>query len=481
MQDTLDPADGATFAASIRAGATTAAAALEAALVRAEEVKNLGAISYLDADLGRAQAAAIDAGIKRRPKFYALKPFSGVPFLMKDLGAPAAGLPVVCASASLSPTPPEQDSDLARRYKTGGLVPFGVTTVPEFGLAIWSEPAIGPIARNPLDPTRTPGGSSGGAASAVASGIVALAQAGDAGGSTRVPAACCGLVGLKATRGATPAGPEFGNYIGGIAAELVVSRSLRDTALALDHFAGSAEGYSPDPDLDGPIAPLLDKPVEPLRIGVLLDVADGKAIEAERRAAVSHAAEVLKAAGHTIVPVDPARLAPLLANAEMVFDRIICTNLARNMPDLSKVEQLTAAVARRGLEMTARDYQQAEVIAVRTAHAMWRLFDEVDILLTPMLSGPPLKIGTFPFDHDDVELQWRRMNEFAPYAMIANIAGTPALSIPHGMDADGLPLPVQLIGPMASDGLLLRLARSLQRAVPWSVAATIAGLPDGAA
>ncbi len=481
MKDTLDPADGAALAASIRSGATTAVAALEAALARADEAKALGAISYLDADLGRAQAAAIDKGIKGRPKLHSLKPFPGVPFLMKDLGVPAAGFPVVCGSASLPATAPETDAELARRFKTAGLVPFGVTTVPEFGLALWSEPAIGPIARNPLDPSRTPGGSSGGAGTAVAAGIVALAHASDAGGSTRIPAACCGLVGLKATRGATPAGPDFGNHIGGIAAELVISRSLRDTALALDHCSGSAEGYFPDPDLDGPIAPLLDKPVEPLRIGVLLDVADGKAIEAERRAAVADAAEVLRAAGHTIVPLDPARLAPLLANAELVFDRIICTNLARNMPDLSKVERLTAAVARRGLEMTARDYQQAEVTAVRTAHAMWRLFDEVDILLTPMLSGPPLKIGAYSFDHDDVALQWRRMSDFAPYAMIANIAGTPALSIPHGTDADGLPLPVQLIGPMASDGLLLRLARSLQRAVPWSFATTIAGLPDGAA
>jgi len=481
LKDTLDPTDGAALAASIRSGATTAVAALEAALARAEEAKALGAISYLDADLGRAQAAAIDKGIKGRPKLHSLKPFPGVPFLMKDLGVPAAGFPVVCGSASLPATAPETDAELARRFKTAGLVPFGVTTVPEFGLALWSEPAIGPIARNPLDPSRTPGGSSGGAGTAVAAGIVALAHASDAGGSTRIPAACCGLVGLKATRGATPAGPDFGNHIGGIAAELVISRSLRDTALALDHCSGSAEGYFPDPDLDGPIAPLLDKPVEPLRIGVLLDVADGKAIEAERRAAVAHAAEVLQAAGHTIVPLDPARLAPLLANAELVFDRIICANLARNMPDLSKVERLTAAVARRGLEMTARDYQQAEVTAVRTAHAMWRLFDEVDILLTPMLSGPPLKIGAYSFDHDDVALQWRRMSDFAPYAMIANIAGTPALSIPHGTDADGLPLPVQLIGPMASDGLLLRLARSLQRAMPWSFATSIAGLPDGAA
>lgn len=476
LTHSIDPDDGLALGASIRSGRTTAGAALEAALARADAVQDLGAIRFLAPDMAREEAAAIDAGLKRRPKFHGLRPFLGVPFLMKDLGAAAAGLPIVCGSRALPGLRASADSMLAARFRAAGLVPFGVTTVPEFGLALSSEPAMGPISRNPLDPALTSGGSSGGAAAAVAAGIVALAHATDAGGSTRVPAACCGLVGLKPTRGAIPAGPDFTNHIGGIAAELVVSRSLRDTAAALDRAAGAAEGPFPDPDLDGPLLDALDRPVEPLRIGLCLDVAEGRPIDAARREAVAHAADVLAAAGHAILPLPPERLAKLVRDATLVFDRIICVNLARSMVEGADVEPLSAAVAARGVAITARELQDAEITAVRVAHKLWTLFDEFDVLLTPMLSGPPLPIGSFPMDHGDVELQWRRMSDFAPYAMLANVGGTPALTVPHGRDARGLPLPVQLIGPMASDGLLLRLARALQRAEPWGFAAPVAGL-----
>jgi amidase len=127
--------------------------------------------------------------------------------------------------------------------------------------------------------------------------------------------------------------------------------------------------------------------------------------------------------------------------------------------------------------LTARDLQAAELLGVDVAHRLWLLFQEVDVILLPMLSVAPPPIGSFPMDHDDVELQWRRMTDFAPYATLANVAGTPALTIPHGIDGDALPLPVQLIGPMGADGLLLRLARLLQQAVPWSIQASLAGLP----
>lgn len=472
-----DRLDGLALADLIRRRTTTAGRVLEASLDRARAMAHLGALQAIDADLGRSRAAAVDAGMTRRPKYYARQPFLGVPFLMKDLGAPSLGLPVLAGSRSLVPGSTAADSELARRFRRAGLVAFGTSTVPEFGLSLATDPAIGPTARNPLDPALIPGGSSGGAAASVAAGIVALAHATDAGGSIRVPAACCGLVGLKPTRGAVPGGPGFGNHLSGIASELVIARSLRDIAAALDAVAGSAEGPFPDPDLDLPVLPWIDGRPESLRVGVTTDAGGGRPIDPARSGAVEAAAKVLAEAGHRIVPIPCERLDAMVQGSALVFDRVVSVNLARALPDLAQVEPLTRAVALRGRAMTAIDASEAEAMSVMVAHLAWRLFDEVDVLLLPMLSGPPPPIGSFPTDHPDVDLHWRRMQDFAPYAMIANIAGVPALTLPHGEDGDGMPLPVQLMGPMGSDGLLLQLGMILRARRPWSFHFPVAGFP----
>jgi len=227
-----------------------------------------------------------------------------------------------------------------------------------------------------------------------------------------------------------------------------------------------------------PLLPLLDREPAPLRIGLCLDAGADYPIVSAWSEAVAHAGDVLRAAGHLLVPVAGQRLLPLIRDASLLFDRIISVNLGRSLNDdaFALVEPLTAAVARRGRAMSGADLQAAEMAGVGVAHAMWRLFREVDVVLTPMLSRPPLPIGSYPFDHDDVDLHWQRMTRFAPFAALANAAGAPALSIPHGM-ADGLPLAVQLVGPIGADGLLLRLGRQLQRAAPWRFATEIAGWP----
>jgi amidase len=471
--------DATALADAIRSGATTARAAAEASL-RAVSVDRLGAIRTFDADLLLARAEAIDKGLGRRSRRFTMPPFIGVPFLMKDLGNAAAGLPPVAGSRALlvRVNGPGVDSDLARRLKASGLAPFGLTTTPEFGLALSSEPAMGPAARNPLDRARTPGGSSGGAAAAVAGGLVAIAHATDAGGSLRVPAACCGLVGLKPSRGATPNGPAFGNHLMGLVGELVVSRSLRDTAAALRAVSGRSLGPFPDPDLaDG-----FEDPIGPLRIGVVTGAPD-VAVDPARQEAIGLAGEALAGDGHEIVPLEPAAFAALLDRSRTILDRILSASLARWLGSLvpvvaeDEIEPLSCAVAARGRTLPATALFEADHMAALVAHEMWMLFDRVDVLLTPMLSGAPPPLGAFPLDHGDVDLHWRSMANFAPYASLANVAGVPALTVPHGHDEAGLPLPVQLLGPIGSDGLLLRLAARLEAAHPWSFAIQVAGLP----
>src|SRR5262249_54589037 len=201
---------------------------MEASLERADEYSGLGAIAALDRQMGLDASRAWGQTSPGRGG----APFGGVPFLAKDLGNYARGLKVTAGCRALARRTEAEgaDSDLFARFRGAGLLPFGLTTVPEFGLCLTSEPPGGPVARNPWDPSRSLGGSSGGAAGAGTAGIVAIAHATDAAGSIRVPAACCGLVGLKPTRGATPNGPAFGNYLMGLAGELVLARTLRDVA-----------------------------------------------------------------------------------------------------------------------------------------------------------------------------------------------------------------------------------------------------------
>ncbi len=459
--------DATALAHAIAAGALTAAEAMEAALQAAEKWRALGAVSHIDPELGRRAAAETDKTAKD-----ARASFAGAPSLFKDLGGPCLGLPIRLGSRAFKDASPRMDSELARRLRAAGLNFFGTTTVPEFGLALASEPAAGPIARHPFDETLSPGGSSGGAAAAVAAGVVSIAHATDAGGSIRVPAAACGLVGLKPSRGAIPAGPHFGNYLAGIASEFALCRSVRDAAALLPHVTGNTQGFLPDP------AP---RPVDgKLRIGVVTGDLDGAPVTAERMQAVADAARFLESQGHILRPIEPGALAPLVASSARAFDRIISVNLASAVDflalDESLLEPLTRAVAERGRRMQATALYRALDSAVHAAHLLWRIFHDIDVLLTPMLARAPLPLGSFPTDHGDVEAHWARMNAFAPYAALANISGFPALSLPFGADADGLPLPIQMIAPMGADALLLALAARLEADGRWRHRFPVAGL-----
>ncbi|WP_062013540.1 amidase, partial [Aureimonas sp. AU4] len=397
-------------------------------------------------------------------------PFAGVPFLVKDLGSPFAGIPVHAGSRALAArlAASSEDSDFAARLRGTGLLPFGRTAVPEFGLSLSSEPAAFPPARNPLDPRLTAGGSSGGAAVAVALGLVPVAHATDAGGSIRVPAASCGLVGLKPSRGATPEGPDFANHLAGLTSELVVARSVRDLRTALQAAGGRALGPMPDVTFSSPRTRL--------RIALLRT----PNVAPERAVAVEEAAGHLAALGHEIEVRDPALLAEPTREAGTVFDRVICASLAGLFDALAirddEVEPLSAAAAERGRRIGGAEVLRAIEAGARIARRMAILFERFDALLMPMLASAPPPLGAFPTDGDDVEAQWRRMERFAPGAVLANVAGLPAATVPFGQDAAGLPLPVQLMGPSGADLRLLDLAEALAAELPFAHRFSLASL-----
>ena len=413
-----------------------------AAAIKAEEAaRPLGLVTRVSPELGHAGAAAKPGGV-----------FAGVPMLGKDLGSAAAGLATTAGSAALRRRlqDPARDCDLFARFRAGGLVPFGLTAVPEFGLALSSEPLDLPPARNPWNPDLTPGGSSGGAAGAVAAGIVAIAHATDAAGSIRVPAACCGLVGLKPSRGAMPGGPDFGNHLMGIASELVLARSVRDVAAAYDLCAGA----DPTPRA------LPDRP----RIALCLSDRFGPA----QQDACRTAAEALAALGCTILAVPPPDRLGQRSGA--VARVILSVSLAEWLDGFSitdaEISPLSAAIAAEGRATPSAALFAASRTLAQITYAAAGLFDAADVLLSPVLSGPPPPIGHFDMRGTDPAAHFARMETMAPNAALANVAGCPALVLPFGQDAQGLPVGVQLMAPIGADRALLSLGARLSALAP---------------
>ncbi|KAA1184463.1 amidase [Rhizobium tropici] len=467
-------ADATELAGAIKSGTLTCVDAMQAALDACAKQDELGAIIYVNSETGLAAALALDQEASAHAERFAQRAFAGVPTVAKDLGGPFPGLPVAAGSRLFARPGKGADSDLAGRFRDGGLCAFGLSTSPEFGFSLASEPAIGPICRNPLDQGKTAGGSSGGAAAAVAAGIVAIAHATDAGGSIRVPAACCGLVGLKPTRGAVPAGPSFGNHLGGIASELAVTRSVRDTARIFDVVRGRTRG---------PFADIVQPPLKTgkLRIGLLADTGKHYPIAADRAQAVEAAASVLENLGNELVSLRWDEMESAVHSSAHAFGDIISVNIAGLVDDLGldmlATETMTQAFITRGRAMPATALWHSLNGAVKASRILWEIFDRVDAIVMPMLASAPLPIGSFPTDHSDTELHLERMTSFAPLAALANISGFPALTLPFGKDAEGLPLPVQIMAPMGEDKLLLQLAFALEAEQRWQHRYPIAGFP----
>lgn len=463
--------DATALANAIRMHELSASEAMSASLSKFQENVSLGSIVYASGEQGLQSAYDIDQRLESGT-IGDHQIFCGVPTLAKDLGGPFKGFSIR-AGSRITPDNDNLDSDLAARFREAGFCFFGTTTSPEFGLALSSEPAIGPICRNPLNPDLTAGGSSGGAAAVVASGIVSIAHATDAGGSIRVPAACCGLVGLKPSRGAIPSGPQFTNHLGGIASELAICRSVRDTAHIFEVLSGNTKGPHPE----AVQVPFTERK---LRIGMLLDTGDPFPTSPDRLEAVLSAGKSLEADGHALATLDWEDIAHMIEDSGRIFSSIITTNLAELEQstdwDFAKAEPITQAAVDKGHEISGVELWNLLNKMVLVSRDLWRIFDDYDCLLMPMLSGAPKLIGSFPMNHQDIDLHFERMAAFAPLATLANISGFPAITLPFGEDENALPLPVQLLAPMGCEKLLLNLAARLESELRWSHKFPIAGL-----
>jgi len=403
-------------------------------------------------------------------------PFTGVPFLLKDLGAMYGGVRMTMGSSVMRNFVPDHDNELVVRLKRAGLIILGKTNTPEFGILPTTEPLLFGPSHNPWALNRTPGGSSGGSAAAVAACLVPMAHANDGGGSIRIPASCCGIFGLKPTRARNPVGPDFGDIFSGLVIDHAVTRSVRDSAALLDATAGPDVG---DPYWAPPPArPFLQEVgADPgrLRIAFTTKTATGVAVHADCVSAVHDAAALCAGLGHEVTEVTPAVNRELVARSFMV---LWSSGVAWTLDGISlatrrtltreQFEPLTWALHEMGRQQSASAYLLSLAFLQRVARDIARFFIKYDICLTPTLSEPPVPLGTFDSPPEDPLKGLRRAEAFVPFTPICNATGQPAMSLPLYWNADGLPVGVHFIGRFGDEAALFRLAAQLESARPWA-------------
>ena len=398
-------------------------------------------------------------------------PLAGVPYLLKDLGASMAGTVTSGGSAMLKDVVSPTDSALTSAYKAAGLVIFGKTNTPEFGLVPVTEPTLLGVCRNPWDVSRTPGGSSGGAASAVAAGIVPAAHASDGGGSIRTPASACGLFGMKPSRGRVSFAPA-GEGWGGASIQHAVTRSVRDSAVLLDI---SCQPQAGDPYyLSAPTRPFaeeIQRAPGALRIGFTTAALAAPALDPECKAAVLDAAKLCESLGHSVEEVTlPGDLAAMQLAAGNVIAASVTANVdaeadRRGRPVADhELEPLTWGMYRRGKGVSGSDYVRGLAAIHAYGRAVARLFQDYDVLLLSTLGCPAIPVGHLT---EDVSLFVERLFHFMPNTQAFNNTGQPAMTVPLSWSAGGLPIGLQFVGRMADEATLFRLAGQLEQARPW--------------
>jgi amidase len=439
----------------------------QAAAVRRGDVS---AAELLDAAIGRAEVAnpelnflVTDCFEQARETVPADGPFAGVPMLVKDL-TETGGIRTTFSSRAFADYVPAKDAAVVRRMKDAGFVLIGKSNTPEFGITAVTESDLNGACRNPWDPTRTPGGSSGGAASAVAAGVLALAHGSDGGGSIRIPASCCGLFGLKPSRGRVSAAP-FASGSLELSQSGPISVSVRDAAAFLDVLAGYEPGdahWAPPPER--PFLAEVGADPGRLRIAFTVEPAVPHPVDSAVAAVARAAADALAALGHDVVEATPPWVDDDALSAFAKLWQL--TPALYPVQDESQLMPINQELARTARETSSVVFAQAVGALQRAARRIVAFWDRVDVVLTPGLAMLPVPVG-WVFEPSDPWEQFERGGQFTPFTPIVNVTGQPAAAVPFDV-VDGLPVGVQLIGPPAGEAVLFRLAAQMEAAHPWA-------------
>jgi amidase len=461
-----DRYDAIGLADLIRTKKISALEALDEAIARTERLNpKLNAIVFKAYDRARDAAKANPQG-----------PLGGVPLLLKDMRAACEGMVTRSGSRFTPDVPAMQDCTLVARYRQAGLVPFGKTNVPEFGLIPTTESKLWGPAHNPWKHGYTTGGSSGGSAAAVAAGIVPIAHATDGGGSIRIPASCCGLVGLKVSRGRITQGPDTADSLSGLSVDNLVSRTVRDTAAVLDLTSAPDYGdpyFALQPEtsyLEG----IRQKPKR-LKIAVSFAPPSGAPFDPQVLAAMKRTAKLCEDLGHTVEEAMPdfdfniTKVAFMtLWGTNGAYSIELLSRLTGKTPSLDNLEGLTFSLYERGKTISAMQHIWALQVLHRAARAAAEFHETYDLWLTPTLGQLPFVHGTIDRDDTDTERAFIPIMNHVPFTALQNASGQPAINLPLHMSEEGLPIGVQFVARSGDEMTLLKLAAEIEEAAPWA-------------
>ena len=458
--------DAVGLAALVATREVTAAEVLQESMARIEAAERPlnGVVTTCFDDAHRNVGALLPTG-----------PLTGVPYLVKDLNTWVRGMPATNGSRALANFVPDRDAVLVERLRTAGLILLGKTNTPEFGLNVCTAPALFGVTPNPFDPTRSAGGSSGGSAVAVATGVVPAAHATDSGGSIRIPASNCGLFGLKPSRSRVPLGNDQPEGLGGLSAGHAVTHSVRDSAVLLDATAGPLPGRVNEfRESAGPFVDALVRDMPDLRVALWTDGLAGEAVSKECARVAAEAAILCESVGCLVEEVRPPVEGGALRDAlDVVFTtnirQVVQAVLADQPAAVTEglLEPITVACFEAGARHDGVAYEAALRHAQRVAHAMEEFFERFDLLLTPTLAEPPMPLGQLDMQTDDWDSYFQHLLDVIPFTPLFNVTGGPAASVPLGWSGDGLPIGVQFGAAVGSEATVLRLARELEQAKPW--------------